>query len=149
MAAFKTDFTKFPSISGNNGYSMKCEQVKLKGMPVHASYTVCQHTILAFKEGRLPAGSFVECAAAITAGHCQAVRMMVDEVKAGQPLYFVDMQALIKDVSDRNAQCRMRKQDSRPVTSLLPASRKVSPTRSGSTSPITDVYAELIKEESA
>jgi hypothetical protein len=149
MTISQTDFTKFPSISGNNGYSMKCEQVRLKGEPAHASYAVCQHTILAYKENRLPPGSFVDCAVAIAEGRCQAVRMMVEEVKAGQSLYFVDMQALIKDVSDRNAAYSKPKHHPRPATSLLPASRKASTIKSGSITPITDVYAELIKEESA
>ncbi|MYO13203.1 hypothetical protein DCJ80_25250, partial [Salmonella enterica subsp. enterica serovar Kentucky] len=60
--ASKTDFTKIPSISGNNGYSLRCPEVKIQGQDAYCSYTVCQHTILAYKENRLPATSFTSCA---------------------------------------------------------------------------------------
>ncbi|EEY5931164.1 hypothetical protein EU578_22645 [Escherichia coli] len=45
----RTDLSKIPSISGNNGYSLRCPEVKLNGHEAHCSYTVCQHTILAYK----------------------------------------------------------------------------------------------------
>ena len=46
----KADLSKIPSISGNNGYSLRCEEVKINGESAYCSYSVCQHTILAFKE---------------------------------------------------------------------------------------------------
>ncbi|HAJ2292424.1 TPA: hypothetical protein HMM51_24135 [Escherichia coli] len=47
----KDDLSKIPSISGNNGYSLRCEEVKINGESAYCSYSVCQHTILAFKGG--------------------------------------------------------------------------------------------------
>ncbi|MBR7326176.1 hypothetical protein G3W20_28700, partial [Klebsiella pneumoniae] len=73
----KTDLSKIPSISGLNGYSLRCPEVKPNGHASFCSYTVCQHTILAFKEKRLPASSFTSCATAISTGKCQALKMMV------------------------------------------------------------------------
>ena len=61
----KADLSKVPSISGNNGYSLRCEEVKINGESAYCSYSVCQHTILAFKENRLPRTSFQSCATAI------------------------------------------------------------------------------------
>lgn len=95
--ATKTDLSKIPSISGLNGYSLRCPEVKLNGHDSYCSYTVCQHTILAFKEKRLPASSFTSCANAISAGKCQALKMMVEEIRQGESLYFVDMPALIEE----------------------------------------------------
>lgn len=43
----KADLSKIPSISGNNGYSLRCEEVKINGESAYCSYSVCQHTILA------------------------------------------------------------------------------------------------------
>ncbi|HHD2937037.1 TPA: hypothetical protein ACNZ86_005555, partial [Klebsiella pneumoniae subsp. pneumoniae] len=83
----KTNFSKFPSISGSNSYSMLCEELLINGSPTRSSYTVCQHTVLAFKENRLPPGSFDSCATAIRAGKCRAVKMMLEEVKTGERIY--------------------------------------------------------------
>ncbi|HIE2724514.1 TPA: hypothetical protein ACXLGR_006040, partial [Klebsiella pneumoniae] len=44
--ATKTDLSKIPSISGLNGYSLRCPEVKLNGHDSYCSYTVCQHTML-------------------------------------------------------------------------------------------------------
>jgi len=104
--ATKTDLSKIPSISGLNGYSLRCPEVKLNGHASYCSYTVCQHTILAFKEKRLPASSFTSCANAISAGKCQALKMMVEEIRQGESLYFVDMPALIEEVEERNRTAR-------------------------------------------
>ncbi|HGW7205784.1 TPA: hypothetical protein ACNRFK_004988, partial [Escherichia coli] len=41
----KADLSKIPSISGNNGYSLRCEEVKINGESAYCSYSVCQHTI--------------------------------------------------------------------------------------------------------
>lgn len=102
----RTDLSKIPSISGNNGYSLRCPEVKINGHEAHCSYTVCQHTILAYKEKRLPATSFQSCAAAIAAGKCQALKMMVEEIRKGEQLYFIDMAALIKEVEEQNDHAR-------------------------------------------
>jgi hypothetical protein len=99
--ATKTDLSKIPSISGLNGYSLRCPEVKPNGHDSYCSYTVCQHTILAFKEKRLPASSFTSCANAISAGKCQALEMMVEEIRQGESLYFVDMPALIEEVEEK------------------------------------------------
>jgi hypothetical protein len=69
---------------------MLCEELLINGSPTRSSYTVCQHTVLAFKENRLPPGSFDSCATAIRAGKCRAVKMMLEEVKTGERIYFID-----------------------------------------------------------
>ncbi|HAJ0189939.1 TPA: hypothetical protein HL384_27180, partial [Escherichia coli] len=51
---------------------------------------------VAFKENRLPRTSFQSCATAIKAGKCKALKMMVEEIRKGESLYFEDMTALIK-----------------------------------------------------
>ena len=105
----KADLSKIPSISGNNGYSLRCEEVKINGESAYCSYSVCQHTILAFKENRLPRTSFQSCATAIKAGKCKALKMMVEEIRKGESLYFEDMTALIKAVEERNKHARTLK----------------------------------------
>ncbi|EOM7934690.1 hypothetical protein ACNCR0_004809 [Escherichia coli] len=137
----KADLSKIPSISGNNGYSLRCEEVKINGESAYCSYSVCQHTILAFKENRLPRTSFQSCATAIKAGKCKALKMMVEEIRKGESLYFADMTALIKEVEERNKQSRSikRKRDSVTINSMV----KKSAT---SQTAITDVYAALLEE---
>ena len=137
----KADLSKIPSISGNNGYSLRCEEVKINGESAYCSYSVCQHTILAFKENRLPRTSFQSCATAIKAGKCKALKMMVEEIRKGESLYFEDMTALIKEVEERNKQARTlkRKRDSVTINSMV----KKSTT---SQTAITDVYAALLEE---
>lgn len=146
----RTDFSKIPSISGNNGYSLRCPEVKIGGDDAHCSYTVCQHTILAYKEKRLPATSFTSCATAIAAGKCKAVKMMVEEIRKGEPIYFVDMAALIKEVEERNrnATTNHRKRNSTNINSLVKRTKKANPdtTPKESLVPVTDVYAALVEE---
>ncbi|HGW8728560.1 TPA: hypothetical protein ACNRRI_005363, partial [Escherichia coli] len=117
----RTDLSKIPSISGNNGYSLRCPEVKINGHEAHCSYTVCQHTILAYKEKRLPATSFQSCAAAIAAGKCQALKMMVEEIRKGEQLYFIDMATLIKEVEEQNDHARTltRKRNTMTINSLV------------------------------
>lgn len=71
------------SKSGKNCHYLKCE-----GTGRHASYVVCQHTVLAFKEKRLPPTSFADCQSCIGSSNCMAVRMMIAERKAGRALFF-------------------------------------------------------------
>lgn len=122
----RTDLSKIPSISGNNGYSLRCPEVKLNGHEAHCSYTVCQHTILAYKEKRLPATSFQSCAAAIAAGKCQALKMMVEEIRKDEQLYFIDMSSLIKEVEEQNDHARTLpgSETPRQLTVLFIARRK-------------------------
>lgn len=149
----RTDLSKIPSISGNNGYSLRCPEVKINGHEAHCSYTVCQHTILAYKEKRLPATSFQSCAAAIAAGKCQALKMMVEEIRKGEQLYFIDMSSLIKEVEEQNDHARTlpRKRNTATIDSLIHRTKKTEPAKSetnptDSLAPITDVYAALIEE---
>ncbi|WP_415721658.1 hypothetical protein [Photobacterium ganghwense] len=53
-----------------------------------ANYVVCQHTVMAFKEKRLGANSFVDCQGCIGSSKCLAVRMMIAERKAGRALFY-------------------------------------------------------------
>ncbi|UYW75812.1 hypothetical protein OFY05_23085 (plasmid) [Pseudocitrobacter faecalis] len=95
--------------------------MKINGHESHCSYTVCQHTILAYKEKRLPATSFQSCAAAIASGRCQALKMMVEEIQKGEQLYFIDMAALIKEVEEQNdhASTLTRKRNTMTINSLV------------------------------
>ncbi|HBL7226549.1 hypothetical protein [Escherichia coli] len=145
----KTDLSKIPSISGNNGYSLRCQEVKINGHEAHCSYTVCQHTILAYKEKRLPATSFQSCAAAIAAGKCQALKMMVEEIRKGEQLYFIDMAALIKEVEEQNDHARTLTRKRNTMT--IQRTKKTEPAKpetmsTDSLAPVTDVYAALIEE---
>lgn len=149
----RTDLSKIPSISGNNGYSLRCPEVKINGHETHCSYTVCQHTILAYKEKRLPATSFLSCAAAIAAGKCQALKMMVEEIRKGEQLYFIDMAALIKEVEEQNDHARTltRKRNTMTINSMVQRTKKTEPAKPETTStdslaPVIDVYAALIEE---
>ncbi|WP_171999413.1 hypothetical protein [Cronobacter sp. JZ38] len=150
MTVSKTDFSKIPSISGNNMFSLKCEEVLIRKEPTRASYTVCQHTILAFKEGRLPPGSFSECVTAIRGGKCKALKMMVEEVRAGESLYFEDYGALIAEVAARNNQSSFGGQrKTKSAMSLLPSrkSKAEDTTKTGEFEAITDLHSALVQEE--
>ena len=147
--ATKTDLSKIPSISGLNGYSLRCPEVKLNGHDSYCSYTVCQHTILAFKEKRLPASSFPSCANAISAGKCQALKMMVEEIRQGESLYFVDMPALIEEVEERNRTARtlQPKRGSASIYSGIKGKRQSSTVaETGRLPDASEIYSELIKE---
>ncbi|HIH4624173.1 TPA: hypothetical protein ACYSAU_004160 [Klebsiella variicola] len=147
--ATKTDLSKIPSISGLNGYSLRCPEVKLNGHASYCSYTVCQHTILAFKEKRLPASSFTSCATAISTGKCQALKMMVEEIRQGESLYFVDMPALIEEVEERNRTARtlQPKRGSASIYSGIKGKRQSSTVaETGRLPDAIEIYSELIKE---
>ncbi|MGK3219081.1 hypothetical protein [Klebsiella pneumoniae] len=141
--AIKTDLSKIPSISGLNGYSLRCPEVKLNGHDSYCSYTVCQHTILAFKEKRLPASSFT------SSGKCQALKMMVEEIRQGESLYFVDMPALIEEVEERNRTARtlQPKRGSASIYSGIKGKRQSSTVaETGRLPDASEIYSELIKE---
>ncbi|WBM73027.1 hypothetical protein OH773_21945 (plasmid) [Buttiauxella sp. WJP83] len=148
----KTDLSKIPSISGNNGYSLRCPEVKINGGEAFCGYSVCQHTILAYKEKRLPAGSFASCAKAIATGKCKALKMMVEEIRAGKSLYFVDMTALIREVEERNntVSSLTKKRGSTSIQNLVKRTKKAKPAEpmkpTKELAPVTDVYAALIEE---
>ncbi|PSU05411.1 hypothetical protein C9I92_21730 [Photobacterium ganghwense] len=71
------------SRSGCNMHSFSCESTGRI-----ANYVVCQHTVLAFKDKRLGANSFVDCQGCIGSSKCLAVRMMIAERKAGRALFY-------------------------------------------------------------
>lgn len=146
--ASKTDFTKIPSISGNNGYSLRCPEVKIQGQDAYCSYTVCQHTILAYKENRLPVTSFTSCATAIAAGKCQALKMMVEEIRKSESIYYIDMPALIREIEERNlnATSLSRKREATTISNLVQrVNKKPETTSPDSLAPVTDVYAALVE----
>lgn len=131
-------------------FSVKCEEVQIRKEPTRASYTVCQHTVLAFKENRLPPGSFADCVAAIRGGKCQALRMMVEEVRAGESLYYEDYGDLIAEVAARNKQSSFGGQrKAKPAMSLLPSrkSKAEDTTKTGEFEAITDLHSALVQEE--
>lgn len=142
----KTDFSKFPSIGGSNSYSMSCEEVRVSKSAARVSYAVCQHTVLAFKEKRLPPGSFADCAAAIRAGKCQAVKMMLEEVKSGERIYYINglkemrkVREEIERFSSKNAERHQR--NASFGTRLLPKTETKKPTV------LVDIYAEAVNAE--
>ena len=142
----KTDFSKFPSIGGSNSYSMSCEEVRVKSSAARVSYSVCQHTVLAFKEKRLPPGSFADCAAAIRAGKCQAVKMMLEEVKSGERIYYIDGLEEIRkgrEEIDRHAteSAKRYQRNASFGTRLVPKAETKKPTV------LVDIYAEAVNAE--
>ena len=78
------------SMTGDNMYSFDCEPTDRT-----CSYTVCQHTVWAFKEGRLR--GFEDCHEAIEKRTCPAIKMMLEERKAGKSLYFCSYEARVKE----------------------------------------------------
>ena len=142
----KTDFSKFPSIGGSNSYSMSCEEVRVKSSAARVSYSVCKHTVLAFKEKRLPPGSFADCAAAIRAGKCQAVKMMLEEVKSGERIYYIDgLEEICKEREeiDRHAteSAKRYQRNASFGTRLVPKAETKKPTV------LVDIYAEAVNAE--
>ena len=141
-----TDFSKFPSIGGSNGYSVLCDEVHLNSGPTHASYTICQHTVLAFKDNRLPEGSFQECAKAIGAGRCQAVKMMMEEIKSGQRIYYIDRleeMRKLKEEMERGAAERAAGYQRGSVF----GTRKTPKSEAKEAAPLVDVYSEAVGAE--
>lgn len=145
----RTDFSLFPSISAINSFSVTCEAVCIKGAPVRASYCVCQHTILAFKEARLPAGSFSDCADAIKEGRCKAVKMMLEEVRQQKPVYFINALeeiAAIEATNRKPSSFLKRGKGFEPVFAhkkTVKSTVAPAPEFEG----IGDVYRELVKAE--
>lgn len=142
----KTDFSKFPSIGGSNSYSMPCEELRINESAARVSYSVCQHTILAFKEKRLPTGSFTDCATAIRTGKCQAVKMMLEEVKSGERIYYIngleEMRKVREEIERLSAKStERRKRDASFGTRLLPKTDTKKP------AVLVDIYAEAVNAE--
>lgn len=70
-----------PSMNGDNMFSFKCESTNRI-----CSYSICQHTVYAYKEKRLT--GFDDCRQVIDKRECKAIKMMIEEKKAGKALYF-------------------------------------------------------------
>jgi hypothetical protein len=96
----KINISKLPSIS-NNSYYLKCSAPSANGKDMGCSYTVCQHTVITFQAGKLK--GFDGCRKAITERKCKAVGMMVEEIKSGVPIYFVDSAEEIRLVEEERA----------------------------------------------
>lgn len=77
-------------MSGDNMHSFDCEPTSRT-----CCYTVCQHTVWAYKENRLR--GFEDCREAIDKRVCPAIKMMLEEKKAGKSLYFVSYEARVKE----------------------------------------------------
>jgi len=70
-----------PSMNGDNMFSFKCESTNRI-----CSYSICQHTVYAYKEKRLT--GFDDCRKVIDKRECKAIKMMIEEKNAGKALYF-------------------------------------------------------------
>jgi hypothetical protein len=138
----KTNFTKFPSVSGSNSYSMLCEELLINGSPTRSSYTVCQHTVLALK--RIDStSSFDSCATAIRAGKCRAVKML-EEVKTGERIYFIDglEEMRLREIESRAAESATRNKRAATFGSrVTPKPEIKKPTV------LVDIYAEAVNAE--
>lgn len=84
------------SMSGDNLYSFKCSATKR-----HCNYAVCQHTVWAYKQSRLR--GFEDCRDAIDKRTCPAIKMMLEERKAGKSLYLESYSALLVEREKRQA----------------------------------------------
>ncbi|EEM9676091.1 hypothetical protein GI383_19840 [Salmonella enterica] len=79
--------------------------------------------------------------------------MMVEEIRKGEQLYFIDMAALIKEVEEQNDHARTlpQKRNTMTINSMVQRTKKTEPAKPENTStdslaPVTDVYAALIEE---
>lgn len=79
--------------------------------------------------------------------------MMVEEIRKGESLYFIDTQALIKELEETNKSVRTltRKRNATTISSLVKRTKKVDAKEpdskpTDSLTPVTDVYAALIEE---
>lgn len=79
--------------------------------------------------------------------------MMVEEIRKGEQLYFIDMAALIKEVEEQNDHARTlpQKRNTMTINSMVQRTKKTEPAKPETTStdslaPVTDVYAALIEE---
>lgn len=122
---------------------MLCEELLINGSPARSSYMVCQHTVLAFKENRLPPGSFDSCSAAIRTGKCRAVKMMMEEVKTGERIYFIDgleeIRKLREEIDSRATESARRHQRAAAFGSrMTPKPEAKKPTV------LVDIYAEAV-----
>ena len=105
------------SMSGDNLYSFRCDEADR-----HCQYAVCQHTVWAYKQGRLK--GFEDCRDAIERRACPAIKMMLAEKKAGKALYFESYEALVKEREERiNRMLEEAKRSQRQRKSILESSR--------------------------
>ncbi|ECO5046405.1 hypothetical protein FYQ03_22815 [Salmonella enterica] len=78
--------------------------------------------------------------------------MMVEEIRKGEQLYFIDMAALIKEEEQNDhARTLTRKRNTMTINSMVQRTKKTEPAKPETTStdslaPVTDVYAALIEE---
>ncbi|EFG9794935.1 TPA: hypothetical protein IBW21_004258 [Escherichia coli] len=75
--------------------------------------------------------------------------MMVEEIRKGEQLYFIDMAALIKEVEEQNDHARTLTRKRNTMT--IQRTKKTEPAKpetmsTDSLAPVTDVYAALIEE---
>lgn len=104
------------SMTGDNLYSLQCDETGRC-----ASYTVCQHTVWAFKEERLK--GFEDCREAITKRSCPAIKMMLAEKKAGKPLFFESYAALVAAREKRSLEQASRAGENGWRKSVIASSR--------------------------
>ena len=141
----KINISKLPSIS-NNSYYLKCSAPSSNGKDMGCSYTVCQHTVITFQAGKLK--GFDGCRKAITERKCKAVGMMVEEIKSGLPIYFVDSAEEIRLVEEERARSSIfaaRKKSSPTFASRIAKTESVPAAKTAA--PIVDIYAELVAAE--
>lgn len=82
------------SMTGDNLYSFRCDPTDRI-----CNYTVCQHTVWAYKKSTLK--GFADCKQAIDKRECPAIKMMLAEREAGKSLYFESYAALVKEREKR------------------------------------------------
>ncbi|PQX59794.1 hypothetical protein C5952_22885 [Cronobacter sakazakii] len=75
--------------------------------------------------------------------------MLVEEIRKGESIYYIDMPALIREIEERNqnATSLTRKREATTISSLVQRVKKKPETTSpDSLAPVTDVYAALVEE---
>jgi len=142
------DIKKLPSIR-NNSFYHECGAMVEANEPSRCSYAVCQHTIVVFQKGKLK--GFETCRKAISTRQCPAVNMMMEEIKAKTPIYFVDaaqqLQSLIDEREARAERLRLER-ERKPAKKAVTVSVEDVPTPAKAMAkPIADIYSALIEAE--
>lgn len=104
------------SMTGDNLYSFRCESTNRV-----CNYTVCQHTVWAFKEDRLK--GFNDCREAINKRSCPAIKMMLAEKREGKALYFESYAALVAAREKRSLEQASRAGENTWRKSVIASSR--------------------------
>lgn len=85
---------RFEAGIADNDYRMYCEPLNKR-----ASYKLCLHIIAANIDGNIKNSTYDKCIKAMKCNNCIAVKMALEEKKAGKIIYYNKLE--IKNIPDR------------------------------------------------